>query len=140
LDARFNPTIPAWSTASWLTSLTLLEIISDELLKDKQQDQTEAAFMKGLSKEDLLKAFDQSIPLVKTALTDGLDKLQGQDEVDATLLKDKFTASEGSFTFTYGGKFIFIFIPSAKTKHTTHATHTMRITRSPTPLHPHCTV
>jgi hypothetical protein len=89
-----------------LTSLTLLQIISDELSKEKHPDQTEAAFMKGMSKEDLLKSFERAIPLLKNSLAEGLGKLHGQAEVDATLLNDKFSASEGSFTFTYGGKFI----------------------------------
>jgi hypothetical protein len=139
LDARLNPTIPAWGTASWLTSLTLLQIISDELLKEKHQNQTEAAFIKGMTKEDLLRSFEQTIPLLKNALTEGLDKLQGQADVDATLLNDKFSASKGSFTFTYGGKFIFNLYCKR-----THAAYDMQRTQGTQfvhPLHyPHCTV
>ena len=135
LDARLNPTIPAWGTASWLTSLTLLQIISDELLKEKHQNQTEAAFIKGMTKEDLLRSFEQTIPLLKNALTEGLDKLQGQADVDATLLNDKFSASKGSFTFTYGGKFILICIANAHTQHTICNAHKARnlFTHSTTP-------
>jgi hypothetical protein len=78
-------------------------------MKKKQKEQSEASFVKGMSKEDIAEAFQHAIPLLTTALVESHGRLKMQDEVDATALNDKFSASEGSFTFTYGGKFPFLF-------------------------------
>ena len=56
----------------------------------------------------LLNSFEHALPLLGGDLAEGLGNLQGQHEVDATSLNDKFSAPEGSFTFTYAqGYFCF---------------------------------
>ena len=96
---------PSWTATSWLMSLKLVEILSAGLTKGKQKDQQEASFIRDdMSEDDMRAAFRNVSSEMEECLVKDHRKLKKQDEVDATALNDKFSAAEGSFTFTYGGQ------------------------------------
>jgi hypothetical protein len=103
LDARLNPTAPSWTVSSWLVSLQLFDIISRELTKDMEPSEAEADYIKSLSQEKVKEAVANALPALQAGLMRGHGELKKQEHVDATALNGKFSAAEGSFTFTYGG-------------------------------------
>jgi hypothetical protein len=102
-EGKMHSKSPSWTTASWLMSLELMDILANELTKDIRLDEEEATFVKSLSEEQLKKAISNALPALQTKLAKDHQKLKNQEHVDATALNDKFSAAEGSFTFTYGG-------------------------------------
>merc|ERR1712216_474139 len=94
-------TSPSWSTTSWLMSLQLLDILRDELLTGKAESQAEAEYVKSLDKGSIQGAVRTALPALGDCLMQGCDALRQQEHVDAVSLNDKFSAAEGSFTFTY---------------------------------------
>jgi hypothetical protein len=93
---------PSWSTTSWLMSLQLLDIIASELLLGKATSEAESDYVKALDQRSLRRAIRTAMPALEDCLVNGCDALQQQEHVDAASLNDKFSAAEGSFTFTYG--------------------------------------
>jgi hypothetical protein len=97
---------PGWTIASWLTSLHLLDIISDALLNkseaDADADADEVTCMKGLSDQAIEAAVDAAAVALKTKLKDAAAALRKTKAVDARQLNQKFAADGSSFTFQYG--------------------------------------
>ena len=94
---------PSWTFLSWLSSLTVLQPLAVELLKQKPSNQTEAEYAKQLNSQHVQAAFDRAAPAMRSGLCESHHKLRSQVDLDAVALNDKFSAAKDSFTFTYGG-------------------------------------
>ena len=98
------PDLPGWTIASWLTSLHLMDILSDALLDQSlaDEDADEVGCMKGLSDQAIEAAVDAAAVTLKTELKRAAAALRKTKDVDARQLNQKFAADGSSFTFQYG--------------------------------------
>ena len=96
---------PTWTAASWLSSLSLISILSDSLLATSKNEMqyNEVDRIKALTDIELDSAVDAAAEQFKQTLRQELGQLKKAEEVDATTLNNKFTADDSSFTFQFGG-------------------------------------
>ena len=85
---------PAWTISSWLTSLSLLEIVAQNVLDSRPADDDEAPsetqWIKAISDNQMEQAIDHSLPELKTQIINNWRKLKRQEHVDATEMNQKF--------------------------------------------------
>ena len=94
---------PGWTAKTWLSSLTLLDILSKALLGESGHISDEVNSIKGLSDEMIAAAVDEAAAQMKTELQSAVAILRKIKEVDAQVLNEKFAADNDTFTFRYGG-------------------------------------
>lgn len=94
---------PELTFSSFLASLSPLNTLAKGFNKGRPSSKTEAQWAKDLTAEEVGQSLDESWPELRQEVIDQFQQLKQQDTVDARDLNDKFSAAEGSFTFTYGG-------------------------------------
>jgi len=96
---------PTWTTASWLSSLSIISILGDSLLaKSKKGAQwSEVERIKALTDAELDAAVNVAADQFKDTLRQELTQLKAVAEVDANKLNEKFAADGSCFTFQFGG-------------------------------------
>jgi Leucine-rich repeat (LRR) protein len=93
---------PTWMASSWLTSLSLIQILSKSLLGSGKQ-QTDLERIKTLNTKSISEAVDNASRQWKVLLCEAVADLRNTECADASLLNDKFASDGDSFTFRYGG-------------------------------------
>ena len=94
---------PGWTTKSWLSSLALLDTLSEVLLAESDHTSDEVSSIKNLSDEMIATAVDAAAVRMKAELKDAVAALRKTKEVNAHVLNEKFAADKDTFTFRYGG-------------------------------------
>jgi Leucine-rich repeat (LRR) protein len=96
---------PTWTAASWLSSLSLISILSDSLLASSKSgtQSSEIDRIKALSDNELDSAVDSAAAYFKATLRQELAQLKTVKEVNANKVNDKFLANGNCFTFAFGG-------------------------------------
>lgn len=69
---------PTWNVSSWLLSTALVQVLSDVILEDKSDEQSDAEYVRGLTADSLLKSLQHAVPQMQEALIQGYKKLQEQ--------------------------------------------------------------
>ena len=108
---------PGWTISSWLTSLSLLNIVANHVLRPRPEEEegtaSETQWIKAISEEQMEKAIDDSLPDIKAQILRNWRELQRQKHVDATEMNQKFltvlglsvcSASTFSHTLSAGKK------------------------------------
>jgi hypothetical protein len=96
---------PTWTAASWLSSLSLISILSDSLLASSKgkTKPSDVDRIRALTNDELDSAVDAAAAQFKVTLRQELAQLKKVGEVDPNKINDKFSANESCFTFNFGG-------------------------------------
>jgi hypothetical protein len=99
LERKRDAGAPGWTANSWLSSLTLLDILGEALLVESDHTfSDEVDCVKGLSDAMIDNAVAAAAVQMKAELKDAVATLQKNKEVDAHLLNEKFAADKDTFT------------------------------------------
>ena len=105
-DPPQQATGPTWSFSSFLTSISLMDIVANKLNESRPRGMTEAQWAKELTPTKIKQALENALPEMVQKTTQSFQDLQAQEHIDASVMNveySKFLADGRAFEYKFVG-------------------------------------